>query len=162
MEQGVYGGCLLCPLYPLLAVGSQPMRRYRIMSTMYSINCKKVSLLQCWHNFFLFTLLALMHCPFAHEDRKINQSFKTQINIRNPRLTAKVIFIASIPPFNLLYMGTFSHGSSVLLRLFVNTTVPKVVPILFGNYKAFGPPTSRCNLKKSLLSFQFAFDLASF
>ena len=57
-----------------------------------------------------------------------------------------------IPPFNRLYMGTFSHESSVLLRLFVYTIVPKVVPILFGNYKAFGPPTSRCNLKKSLLS----------
>ena len=57
-----------------------------------------------------------------------------------------------IPPFNRLYMGKFSDESSVLLRLFVYSIVPKVVPILFGNYKAFGPPTSRCNLKKSLLS----------
>ena len=93
-------------------------------------------------------------------EKSINHS--KHRSIRNPLLTAKVIFIASIPPFNRLYMGAFSHGSSVLLRLFVNTTVPKVVPILFGNYKAFGPPTRRYNLKKSLLSFQFAFGLASF
>ena len=59
-------------------------------------------------------------------------------------------------------MGTFSLGALSYSDYLLTQLFPKVVPILLGNYKAFGPPTSRYNLKKSLLSFQFAFDLASF